>query len=92
MDDLFSYPFKAGFRENSTSLDAAIKIEAKGIAEALRKRVYDLLRFPMTAKEAATEMDVDICSIRPRISELFSRGLLAKTGERRNGQHVWRAV
>ena len=92
MQDLFSFPFSAGYKENSTSRDAAIKIEANGKAEALRKRVYDALRFPMTVKELSAQMNVDLNSVRPRCSELFKRGMIRKTGERRLGQHVWRAV
>lgn len=92
MTDLFSYPFIAGAKTGTTSLEAAIMIEKTGRAEVLRKRVYEALKFPMTAKECACEIGQDINSVRPRITELKARCFIKETGGRRNGQHVYRSV
>lgn len=90
--DLFSYPFQAGYKSPTTSKDAAIAIEANGKSEALRKRVYDALMFHMTPKECAASLDIDINSVRPRITELKQRGMVKETGERRDRQHVYKSV
>tara|TARA_A200000159_G_scaffold60004_1_gene55594 strand:+ start:170 stop:400 length:231 start_codon:yes stop_codon:yes gene_type:complete len=48
-----------------------------------------------TADEIAFHLNLSILSIRPRISELNTLGMIEKTGERRknesgNSAHVWR--
>lgn len=87
--DLFQYPFRAGAKEESTSRDAARKIERSGRAEALRQRVLFALRCPATNKELVKRLGEDINSIRPRTTELKQQGLVEATGERRGGEHEW---
>ncbi len=102
--DLFSYqpppryPFSAGYKENTTSKLAADKITPT--TSFLRDRVLDhIRRMPngATADEVAALMGEDLLNVRPRFSELKLRGLIEKTGERRqnqkgNSQLVWRSV
>lgn len=95
MEQLFlldRYPLKAGAKEPTTSLDAAIRIERSGRAEALRHACLRELAFPHTAKEVAEILGEDKCSVRPRIAELKARGLVVATGLRRKGEFVWQAA
>lgn len=91
------YPARAGFKEATTSRDAADAIEAAGRAARLRNAVFSLYRsgFTGTADEAAHQLAEDILSIRPRVAELHKQGLLEPTGERRKADggraaHCWR--
>jgi transcription initiation factor IIE alpha subunit len=58
------------------------------------QRVHDALgahnRF--TAKELSVAMGWEVTSVRPRITQLKDAGLVEETGERRNGEHVFRYV
>lgn len=86
------YPLTAGFKEETTSKDAANAIEESGRAELLRVRCYDAIKtsiFGLTAKECASFLAEDINSVRPRLTELKERGLLQFSGLRRDKQHVW---
>jgi hypothetical protein len=47
---------------------------------------------PLTADEAAAKLGESVLSIRPRISELRARGLIAPTGERRRNASGMRAM
>lgn len=94
--DLFTYPQSTGWKENTTSRDAALAVEASGKAATLRvecmRRFND--GFTGTADELAHAMNEDAWSIRPRVSELHKRGLIDKTGDRRRADggrnaHVW---
>ena len=49
----------------------------------------------LTADEIAARLDESVLAVRPRVSELFHAGLIAKTGERRPNAsglaaHVWK--
>ena len=83
-----AYPSSAGWKEGTTSKDAAMSIEASGRADKLRDRALYLLTNPRTPKELAEVMGEDITSIRPRLSELLISGQIERTGERRDRQHV----
>jgi len=91
--NLFNYPNTAGYKEHETSKDAAIAIESNGRAEKLRDLTYSAIlnigAAGMTGKEIAASLREDITSIRPRLTELKERGLIFKSGIRRNKQHVW---
>lgn len=77
-DDLFNwtpppgYPNTPGFKEATTSRDAAEKI--KPIAKTLRDQVLQVLRVQwpggLTADEVAAKLGRREFSIRPRLSEL----------------------
>lgn len=80
------YPFIAGHKEPTTSLEAAEAIEKSGRAEILREQALAAIKssiFGMTADEVAAYIAESVLSIRPRITELKQRGLIRDTGHRR---------
>lgn len=85
MSDLFDAPYHGmpGFKEPTTSKEAAEKI-ASSVA-VLRQRSFDTIKAsgPMTADEVAAALGKDWRSIRPRVSELATMGKIEATGERR---------
>lgn len=88
------YPKQPGFRESTTSRDAAKAVRPR--VSALARRIIDLLHYsPMTPDEVAAAMDISLLTIRPRFSELSNLGLIEKTGDRRANAsglkaYVWR--
>lgn len=91
-----SYPESPGYKAPGPSQEAAA-----GIAEdaaTLRGKALDVLKASsLTADEVASRLDRNILSIRPRLSELRTKGLIRDTGERRLNRSgksatVWRAV
>ncbi len=46
----------------------------------------------VTGTELANLMQWQVTSVRPRLTELQQAGLAEPTGERRNGEHVWKWV
>jgi predicted ArsR family transcriptional regulator len=99
--DLFSthdpYPVGPGSKERGgTSEEAAERIASR--AETVRLQVLALLRAggKLTADEIAKKLKLSVLSVRPRVSELAARGLIERTGGRRQNQSgmnaaVWRA-
>lgn len=78
------YPQVPGSKSDGTSSAAAIKTKPR--AATLRDQALSILKRNgrgMTADEIASCMGESILSIRPRISELYSMGLVRRTGERR---------
>lgn len=103
--DLFAYKpqipanINAGFKEPTTSQDAAIAIEATGVAGRLRGLVLDSLRDfgAMSTDECAAMLGESVLSIRPRFSELKHAKLIEDTGIRHKNASgmsakVWRSV
>lgn len=95
--DLFTYPQKAGFKDQTTSREAAQAIEATGRAGTLAHYVLCQFRagYEMTADEVADKLEESPLSIRPRVSQLFKLGLIERTGARRMAaggrpSHVYR--
>lgn len=91
------YPLFAGFKESTTSRDAAQAIEATGRAATLRDKVEAFYATGRTgtADEVAAYLGESPFSLRPRVSELFRQGLIERTGERRASSegrpsHVYR--
>ena len=90
-----SYPSTPGYKREGTSHAAADQIA--GRAPTLRDQVLKLLQAaPYTADQCAMLLDKSVLSIRPRLSELVTMGLIHDTGAtRRNtsGVHatVWKA-
>lgn len=91
------YPNRAGFKDHTTSRDAADAIEGSGRALTLREQV--LLHFircsTATADEVAHALGESILAIRPRVSELYKKGFLERTGMKRRSDggheaHVYR--
>lgn len=99
------YPSAPGFKEHTTSRDAAKQIAAsvrEAHAEILkllaerrqmnRKGLLDVIG--LTADQIATEMGWTILYTRPRVSELRALSKIKPTGERRKnasgmGAKVW---
>lgn len=91
------YPHSAGWKENTTSRDAAEAIEATGRAPNLRRAVltFFTLGGTGTPDEVAEALKESPLSIRPRITELYQLGKIERTGERRKSSvgrpsHVYR--
>lgn len=96
---LFDYPTTAGWREDTTSKDAALAIESSGRASNLRGRVKAFFDGggEGTADEVAALLKERPGTIRPRVSELNKQGFIVQTGVRRassegRSSHVWRAA
>jgi hypothetical protein len=90
-----SYPQAPGYRERSTSRDAALSV--KESADDLRALVLaEIAKCPRTVHEMAELLDRLVSSVQPRFSELRAAGKIAPSGERRRNPtsnkraHVWR--
>lgn len=72
------------YRRNSDTSKAAAESMRESVAE-LEYQVLEALRLygPMTSDEVAHAIGRSILSVRPRITELKARGLIADTGRRR---------
>ena len=91
------YPTKAGWKEPTTSAEAAARIEAKGRAAKLRHAVRGAfeLGWEGTADELASRLGESVLSIRPRVSELHRQGVIERSGTRHTNSsgasaHCWR--
>lgn len=91
------YPLFAGWKDGTTSRDAAQAIEASGKAPNLRQRIIEWFcaGHSATADEVAWRFGYSPLTIRPRVTELFKLGLIERTGERRASSegrpsHVYR--
>lgn len=83
---LFDSPYRDGLpgaKREGTSRDAALAIAPR--APNIRQQVYDAFQHygPMTADECAARLNISILTVRPRVSELRTKGLLFETGQRR---------
>jgi len=98
---LFSYPRSPGYRERSTSMDAARAVQSD--AATLREKVYGAVLAAghdgLTADEAAKLLDRNILSVRPRVTELSKEmpPRIVRTDKRRANDsglfaRVWRAA
>lgn len=96
MRDLFDappsgYPATPGFKERTTSQDAARKIAPR--VQTIRDQVLLTLQVAwpggLTADEVAAKIGKSILSVRPRLSELrLSKEILPTTVRRRNASGV----
>lgn len=76
------YPYSPGYKENTTSRDAARAMKAH--APTLRMMVLDeIARAPGTPDEIAARINKSFISVRPRVTELYNLELVEPTGERR---------
>lgn len=91
-----SYPRSPGWKEETTSREAAEAME--GRADTVRAEVLEALKTrPMTADEVAQALRESVLTVRPRVTELFQEGRIGRTGERRKNRsgrdaHVFRAI
>lgn len=94
MKDLFSYPNVCGFKDGTTSKDAAIMMDKSGSASRWRKLcLIALEQGPATAKEICLRICGDLSkldNVRPRLVKLRLDGLIVRTGDKRDGQHIVR--
>ncbi len=85
--DLFNYPRGPGFKEPTTSRDAAVAIAPR--VASLRARVMraiaDAGAVGLTADECARVLGESVLAVRPRLTELGPRhgNRIEKTGARR---------
>lgn len=80
--DLLQYPNTPGFKEKTTSADAAESM--KPTAGTLRGKVLDCLAIASgTADEIAARLEASPLAIRPRFTELQRMGKIYDTGQRR---------
>lgn len=88
MTDLFSYPRAPGFKERSTSRDAARAVAGK--AATIRADVLRCFRdvWPagLTAEEVTDMLELDKDAVRPRCSELVAASQILATTVRRPGR------
>ena len=93
-DDLFTYPDSPGYKEHTTSKHAAEAIKPR--AGTLQARVLQvLLWFEGTPDEIASRMGETVLAVRPRVTELYKKTLIERTGEVRKNisgmpAHVYR--
>ena len=81
------YPHTPGWKEPTTSRDAAEIIESS--AETLRGEALRLLKAHpsgLTADECADLMERSVLAVRPRITELKVLELIERSGERRKNR------
>lgn len=87
-----NYPHCAGFKDHTTSREAAEYMESSGKASIMREKCLSVLSVqPMTPKELATHLDAPLDSVRPRCTELKEQGKIRRIG-RRNRQHILEGV
>lgn len=76
------YPRSPGFKEPTTSRDAAAAIAPR--MGSLQASVLNMLATqPMTPDEAAAAIGCTVLAVRPRFSELSKIEKIVRTGERR---------
>ena len=82
-DDAPQYPNAPGWKEPTTSREAA---ESLTNAASIREQVYDLIsqsRTGLTADEAAAKLRLSVLTVRPRCSELVADNRIEDSGRRR---------
>lgn len=83
--DMFAeYPHSPGWKKRETSAEAAAAVAPR--ASALRARcLAEVAAAPrgLTGNELAERLGWDICSVRPRLTELDRLGKIRNSGERR---------
>lgn len=90
--DLLTYPRRPGYRDHSTSREAATKMASR--AATLRETVLQLLReYPsgLTVHEGValvelTYPSITVAGLQPRFSELVAMGKIKRSGERRRNK------
>lgn len=91
--DLFTYPGRPGFKEPTTSRDAARRIA--GRAPSLREQALKALQVAwpggLTADEVAAKVGKPVLSIRPRVTELLRLGEIMPVTWNASGEPLRRA-
>jgi hypothetical protein len=94
---LFDYPYSPGFKERTSSQEAAILIHDSGIAlKDAQTCLAGLQAGPATSKELSERVGLTLDRTRPRLTELKGQGKLEwrtdpRTGTwfRRDKQNIW---
>jgi len=92
-----TYPNSPGFKEGTTSREAAEALVASGRYATVFDAVHAWFKAGNTgtADECAVALGENALSVRPRCSQLATKGLIRPTGERRASlaggrqSHVW---
>lgn len=84
------YPENAGWKEPTTSKEAAASVDAATLRIAVGRCLS--LHGAMTADECAARLHLSVLSIRPRFSELRAKGAITDTGIRHANVSGKRAV
>lgn len=84
------YPDTAGWKEPTTSREAAESVDASTLRAAVRQCLA--AHGAMTTDECAQQLGISILAIRPRFSELRAVGEVVDTGERHVNVSGKRAV
>lgn len=91
----FDIPARRG-RSRRTDPSTSLAAGQATNATRLESTVYSFmaLMFPQgyTTKDLERELGIDRVSISPRMKPLFKKNKVQRTGERRDGCEVWRAV
>lgn len=92
-DTPLAYPASPGFKEPTTSKDAARAVSAS--APLIREKVFAAIReaglHGLTPDETAAKIGESILAVRPRFSELAKAQRIVETGERRRNESGLRA-
>jgi hypothetical protein len=88
-----TYPRTAGYKEETTSREAAERIEATGRASTIRGTLLAEMEagWMGTAFDAAEMLGIPYHSVQPRFSELLNQGKIRKAYRTKgpNGTSVW---
>lgn len=91
------YPDAPGFKAAGPSEQAAERVAstAKVVRAKVLQRFIEVYPQGLTADEVATDLDLSVLTVRPRVSELHRSGSLIDSGSRRKNTSgmtatVWR--
>ena len=84
------YPAAAGWKEPTTSREAAATTDASTLRRVVRQCLA--VSGAMTADECAERLSESVLAIRPRFSELRALGEITDTGERHTNTSGKRAI
>lgn len=82
-----------GYKNRDTSIEAASSMGSR--ARTLRRKVLELIKAHpkgLTADECAAFLNETVLTIRPRVSELSSQGVITDTGGRRENVSGKKAI
>jgi DNA-binding MarR family transcriptional regulator len=85
-------PGRARATDPSTSHTAAASVNATALGERVYGYLVSVLPEGRTTKELAVEMNISRVTVSPRMAPLFRKGLVERTGVRRDGCEEWKAV
>ena len=89
-DDVGPYPETAGWKEPTTSREAAATVDAPTLRAAVRACLKQ--HGAMTTDECAAHLGLSVLAIRPRFSELRALEEIADSGERHVNRSGRRAI